>query len=158
MLRIFDNIVSKEENLYIHESLLRGKDYWYGEIDTAGCPPTGMIHNITDDGLMNRLKQIVFSCEDNLKNLSIQRSYINLFLPKENPYFHTDGNVITCLFYFNPEYDLNEGGETQFFIENNLTAVQCKPARLVIFDGNILHKATSFRNNPRITVAVKFNK
>lgn len=156
MIKIFDNVVSNEENLYIHQHLLQSKEYWYGEVDTFEHPPTGMVHNINDSHLLTGLKEIIFNYNKELCEKEIQRSYINLFLPGENPFFHADGEVITCLFYFNPEYDINEGGETQFFVEDSLIAVQCKPARLVIFNGKLLHRATSFRSKPRITVAIKF--
>ena len=31
------------------------------------------------------------------------------------------------------------------------------PARLVMFDGKIRHRATSYRNQPRITIAIKYS-
>jgi hypothetical protein len=86
------------------------------------------------------------------------RFYINCFAPSENPYFHTDGQVgTTFLYYPNLSWDLDDGGETQFVIANELYGVLPIPNRMIYFDANIFHKATSFRNEHRFSVAVKYN-
>ena len=83
--------------------------------------------------------------------------YINCFAPNENPYFHTDGEGVTFLHYANDRFDLQEGGETQFYVDENIYGVIPIPNRLVMFDGRILHRATSFRNGHRFTVAIKYS-
>ena len=89
--------------------------------------------------------------------MSLYRSYINCFIPGENPYWHLDGEGYTCLYYPNMEYnELNEGGETQFIISNEIKGILPIPNRMVIFNGLIYHKATSFRNQHRYTIAIKF--
>ena len=52
--------------------------------------------------------------------------------------------------------ELNEGGETQFLISNEIKGILPIPNRMVIFNGLIYHKATSFRNQHRYTIAIKF--
>jgi len=51
---------------------------------------------------------------------------------------------------------LDEGGETQFYQEE-IKGIRPVAGRIVIFDSNILHKATSFRNQIRYTVALKYD-
>lgn len=161
-MNVYDDVVSYEENLEIHYSLINHRKFWYGEKDRGDTPVTGMVYDFVNDDpndqhLLNRLKNIIFSRHKNLQNQKLIRSYVNLFFPSENPFFHTDGKCTTCLFYFNPQYNLDEGGETQFLIDDKIMGVIAIPSRLVIFNGEIPHKATTFRNNPRITVALKFS-
>ena len=53
-------------------------------------------------------------------------------------------------------WDLQEGGETQFYINDDIYGITPVPNRIVIFSANIKHKATTFRNNYRFTVAIKY--
>jgi hypothetical protein len=155
---IYDDVMSYEENIKLYNQILYSLEFKYGEVDNEGLPPTGMVYEISlNDPLYDVFHNIVISKNPTIANLKSKRSYINLFFPNEKPYFHIDGNVITCLFYITPKYDINMGGETQFVEEGRgIIGVPSKPARLVIFDGKILHKATSFRSKPRITVALKY--
>lgn len=157
MINVYDNIMSKEDNDQIYYNLLYNNSYSYGETDKEGYPPTGMVLQL-DDASINDLKNIAISNYPELKDLQTQRAYVNLFFPNERPFFHEDGNVYTALFYITPDYDIDEGGETQFIIDNNITGVLPKPCRLVIFDGELNHRATSYRSYPRITIALKFYK
>lgn len=56
----------------------------------------------------------------------------------------------------NPDYEYNMGGETQFIINGESVNVLPQSNRLCIFDSRILHRATSFRNHYRFTIAVKY--
>jgi len=154
---IYDNVMSYETNLQVYEQTLR-LPFYYGETEGKNYPPTGMVFDIRDyesdnfkffDGI---IKKFDSRCK------KIGRAYINLFFPCELPYFHIDGNCITCLFYITPKYHYDEGGETQLLIDNNIVGVRSLPGRLVIFDGNVLHKATSYRSKPRLTVVFKYDK
>ena len=99
----------------------------------------------------------IFENNNFLKNMTLYRTYLNLFIPNEQPSFHIDGdNTVTCLYYLNPSLDPNEGGETQFFIEEEIRGIISKPGRLIVFDGRLLHRATSFKSHPRLTLAFKF--
>ena len=83
--------------------------------------------------------------------------YINCFAPSENPYFHIDGESgMTLLYYPNIEWSINDGGETQFYIDENIYGITPIPNRMVIFDASIFHRATTFRNTHRFTVAIKY--
>jgi len=159
MLNVYDSVFTAEENLDLNKRILYVKRFSYGEVDNIDTPPTGMVLELSQTGeLFNIFYSKIIEHYDAIKETTFQRCYVNLFLPNENPYFHNDGPVITCLFYINPEYNINEGGETQFLIDDNIVGIKAKPGRLVIFDGKIPHRATSFRSNPRITVALKFYK
>jgi hypothetical protein len=158
MIEIFDNCFTEEESFQLYKMLINRK-YRYGETDNEDTPPTGVVFDIDEsDPLRQLFVSKIKECGSifNIKLDSCIRCYVNLFLPNERPYFHTDGDVITCLFYFNPKYDIDEGGETQFIIDGDVRGILPEPGRLVVFDGRILHRATSFRSKPRITVAVKF--
>jgi len=115
-----------------------------------GIPYKGQILNQIAIKMMDETKDLV------PKNFNLYRMYINCFAPSECPYFHTDGEGITFLYYPNLEWNLQDGGETQFYVDGNILGVPPAPNRLVMFDGEIVHRATSFRDRHRFTVAIKY--
>ena len=85
------------------------------------------------------------------------RMYVNLFTPGEQPFWHRDGKTgLTFLYYPNLVWEPNFLGETQFMIEGEIRGIVPKPNRLVGFDANLLHRATTFRKDHRFTIAIKF--
>jgi hypothetical protein len=165
-LTVYDNLFSKDEMDKIINTMLCNCPFYYGERDSSYTPPSGLvcdfgkIHiNPTIEKILNIFISKIYEKDEKLKSMKLFRIYLNYFTPIENTYFHIDGeNVMTCLYYINPEHDVNEGGETQFLINNEIKGIQSKPGRLVIFDGSLKHRATSFRSHPRLTLAFKFHK
>lgn len=165
---IYDGVFSEEQSLEWYQFLAYSCKFRYGETDRSDLPPTGMIINIRKRNTIENNDEIIKEIHDYLLNIittiipsfnenSLIRSYINLFIPKEIPYFHQDDSCgTTCMFYINPVTPIDEGGETQFYIDGNIKGVCPVPGRLVTFDGNLIHRATSFRNIPRITLVYKF--
>lgn len=182
-INVYDNFFSEEDCAFIF-NYCRKASYFYGEQDVEGggqkyC--TGLVHEVyyyTDEfplseeaflsggGPVKSINQKklfdLFSSSiqnqfSEYKVNEISRLYINCFAPTENPYFHTDGIVgTTFLYYPNPNWNLDEGGETQFIIDNNIFGVPPVPNRLVSFDSNIEHKPTTFRDRHRFSVAIKY--
>ena len=158
-----DNIVNVEDNFLTeeeHESVLYyclGSKYGYGEYDRPELPPTGMVAEIEEhEDIYKFFKE---KTEPFAKGLIIDRMYINSFAPSENPYFHTDSGVhsdITCLYYANDTWELDDGGATEFYIDGNFVGVAPMPNRLLYFSADIPHRATSFRNRYRFTLAIKY--
>ena len=168
-IKVYDNILSPEENEKYRTVLLHECLFSYGEDDGDNTEPSGVICDFvklinSGSKLSPVLKTItenlvdnIYKNEESLKNMKLNRVYLNLFIPNENPSFHIDGkNTVTCLYYLNPPLDINEGGETQFLIDEEIKGVISKPGRLTIFDGGLLHRATSFRKYPRLTMALRF--
>jgi len=63
---------------------------------------------------------------------------------------------MTGLYYINDHWDYQDGGETQFLIDDEIRGIPPIPNRLVCFDSNILHRATTFRDKFRFTLALKY--
>ena len=157
IINVEDNFLSDEEHIFVLDYCLSAK-YTYGEYDRPESPPTGMISEI--DETENIYKFIKEKTEPFAQGLVLSRMYINLFSPSENPYFHTDSKChsdITCLYYVNDTWDIDDGGTTEFYIDGNFIGVAPLPNRLLYFSADIPHKATTFRNRYRFTVAVKYN-
>ena len=151
--------MSMETNIKLYNNILYNLSYRYGEYDGEKHKdtPTGLSADITDNILYrNMFQSLVFMKCENLKKFKLDRIHVNFFAPNENPFFHDDGDITICLFYLTPGYDLDEGGETQFIIDGNIKGILPKPARMIVFDGKIPHKPTSFRSKPRITVSVRY--
>ena len=154
-----DKVVSEEEQLSIFKYCVQA-EYSWGEIDKQGSPETGLIHEIPSDVPIHELlkERALDVAPSVLEGLSLYRMYINLFAPSEKPYFHSDGpeGQITILYYPHLEWDLDDGGETLFFINNTLYGIPPMPNRMVFFDAPILHRATTFRSQHRFSVALKY--
>lgn len=132
--------------------------YNYGEQDHDDAPVVGMVHNISESDSIYKLFQKKISDEFPIvSSMRLYRMYINCFAPSENPYFHTDNDTgFTFLYYPQENWKLNDGGETQFLINESIYGVLPLPNRIVKFDAAIMHKATPFRNSHRFTLAIKY--
>jgi len=157
MYKVYDD-VKTPEGFDMYNFLLYQNAYNYGETDRPGVTPTGMVFDISDPKLLDWFNNVATENDTRLDKSSLQKSYVNLFQPHERPYWHTDGDCWTCLFYITPDHDVEEGGETQFIIDDEIRGVLPKKDRLIVFDGQLKHRATSYRTQPRITVALKYKK
>lgn len=154
-IKIIDRFLSKEDfDMVI--GYCNEASYHWGEVDADGLPPTGMIHEIPQT---ENLYQIFASkTQKFVPELYLSRMYINCFAPTEQPYFHIDGSSgnVTFLYYPVSSWKLDDGGETQFFLNSEIYGVTPIPNRMVYFDANLPHRATTFRDRHRFTVAVKY--
>ena len=155
MIEIIDNFLSTKEYDFVLE-YCKSASYTYGERDDDRHIPTGMVYNISEtESIYNLFEE---KTKKIIRNLKLYRMYINCFAPTENPYFHTDGGSgeVTFLYYPNEDWDLEDGGETQFFVDGYFYGVTPIPNRMIFFDASIIHKATSFKDRHRFSVAIKY--
>ena len=157
MIEFIDDFLSYEDYEHVVDYCLTAP-YYYGEKDNSSNRPTGMISEISKESSIFKIfEQSIDKKVKEIKNLSIYRMYVNCFAPEENSFYHTDGETgITCLFYVNQNYNVNSGGETQFIVKDTGINILPIPNRLAFFDASILHKATSFKDKHRFTVAIKY--
>jgi len=91
-----------------------------------------------------------------------ERVHSNLHLYGDMQFPHVDlAGGVTALYYANPEWDEKWLGETIFYNEDRdpQYAVAPRPGRLVVFDGDIVHRGgvpSRECYQPRISVAFKF--
>lgn len=163
MIKIIDNFLKIEDCEKII-NLCKISNYCYGErerlVGSSYTPPTGMTCELNSNSYITSLfeKNLTNSYLE-IKKFYLHRIYINCFAPSETPYFHIDGKFgITCLYYPTEIWDCQDGGETQFMIDGEIKGILPLPNRMVIFDANILHRATCFRNSHRFTIALKYKK
>jgi len=159
MIEIFDNYFNIED-IKKYYSYYIEKDFYYGEYDEDPKLLTGLIHNIKDDEYFNIIhetiqKKILSSLKID-KKIVLYRSYLNLFLPNEKPYYHIDDEkeCLSIIMY------LTEGddGETLFKKNNNtLHGVLPILGRVIVFDGRIRHKATTHRDKARLNLVLKYD-
>lgn len=160
MIKIYDNIFDQNIQEKIYNEIIN-LNYLFGERDTPNSSPTGKTSLITEDLFTYQEINKFILTNKFIKNLKIYRSYVNLFLPKEDPFFHIDNeNGITLLYYSLPsdnKWNIDEHGETQFYIKekNEIKGIFPIKGRLILFSSNVLHRATSFRTLKRYTVAFK---
>lgn len=158
MFKVIDSFISSEAAHAIEEHI-RSAPYYYGERDNFHTPPTGMVSEFDpfSPHFFELVETVSLKVEET-KIYTLKRAYINCFSPSENPYFHTDGEAgLTVLYYPPAEWCIDQGGETQLLIDNQLVGILPISNRALVFDANILHRATSFRDRHRFTVALKYS-
>lgn len=154
-----DDVFSMQEHRLILEYCL-DCEYTYGETDSKNHKPTGMVHNIPEQSKIYQLiRQKIETSIPAISQMKLYRMYVNCFAPSENPYFHVDGQTgITFLYYPQTDWNLDDGGETQFYIDGNIYGITPVANRMVMFDAAVQHRATTFRDRHRFTVAIKYDE
>ena len=101
------------------------------------------------------------------QDFSAYRGYVNHASYGDMLFTHTDcapdANEFTVLVYIAPEWDIEWGGETLFYDNNDDCLFACtpKPARVAIFHGSIKHVGRPPNRicyTPRYTLAFKLKK
>jgi hypothetical protein len=185
-INVYDNFFTKEEHNFISDYCSKASYFYGEGDSGLGEPfnpnyCTGLVHEVyyfTEDTplldesrliggdptkVINQKKMFdLFSSSietrfPQYKSKDITRMYINCFAALEKSYFHTDGDVgTTFLYYPNETWDLDDGGETKFFIDGGFYGIPPIPNRLISFDASIEHTATPFRNRHRFSIAIKY--
>ena len=162
-LKIWDNVLFSADFDYISLAVTK-LNYCVGEKDDYDAPPVGMISELDRSHAIYKILSPVFDQIDELKDLRCDRAYVNLFSNNEDGFFHDDRCMQTLLFYCNPYWELNDGGETKFLQMSeelnipSIITVPPIPNRLVMFPGDIGHTATSLRKEKRFTIAFKMEE
>ena len=157
LINYSDNFFAEKEHQIIFEYCKKAA-YAYGEQDNENTPVTGMIHDIPQTHFVYRLiSKTLYDRVEFIRDMKLYRMYINCFAPGETPYLHDDGIGYTFLYYANPDlYEVDEGGETQFIVGDNIMGIMPVPNRMAIFDGMVIHRAMPFRSKYRFTIAIKY--
>ena len=143
-------------------------EYCYGEQDDASHKPTGLIceldpENESDDAIVGIFEGLIYGKYPEIEEYKLYRAYINCFAPREIANFHKDcgdgDDQITFIFYANKNYaGLNEGGCTEFSLDDKIIGVPPVPNTLLKFTSWILHRATPLNSDHRFTYALKYTK
>ena len=156
MIEVFDNFLSEVDYTDVVRYCMAAP-YTYGEVDYPGAKPTGMIHSVDETSWIHNLFRSELDEIVDVTEHPFDRMYVNCFAPNEVPDYHVDGKQgYTFLFYVNQRWNLKMQGETQFLINNQITGVLPYSNRMIQFDATLRHRATSFTNRHRFTLAVKY--
>ena len=169
-----DNVFPKDISKFVSQYYIRKAKYHYGEVDNPDQEPTGLTaqsfyyngssHYIDDDSRViydSFKKSIESRYKDFFRTNQIYRLYCNCFAPREFGNFHTDADdeeeKYTFLYYPEHEYkfDIEEGGWTEFYINDKIIGILPKPNSMVRFTSQIIHRASPMRTHTRFSVALK---
>ena len=160
-IKVFDNFLEDLDRDYIQSYLDENK--WILQISdqhkSIGLDFLMMIipkDNFFHKHLFSKIEKILN------KSFSIERIYFNGQFAGRHGSFHRDQCDRTVLIYLNDYYDPEWGGFTQLIGDKypQTETIIPLPNRMVVFDGNNLHKgyAYSYQNCPmRISLAYKLN-
>lgn len=143
--------------------------YEFGERDNTVYKPTGLIHELEsddeDDGgeVYELIDKVIREKFTEVREYNLYRAYINCFAPREIANFHVDcsddDDQLTFIFYANKKYNgLNDGGCTEFYLDNKIIGVPPVPNTLVKFTSWVFHRATPLKSEHRFTYAFKYRK
>ena len=124
---------------------------------TSMFPASAVDGSLLPVGMTSNLQTDLFPTS--FGNAKLERCYINYYGPSEWAHFHIDDEddeSLTLLYYPTPNYPIDEGGCTEFLIDDEIVGVRPICNRAVIFKGNIYHRAAPFKTKARYTVALKY--
>jgi len=131
---------------------------WRPEVDHLDLPPVG---SSCDIGKGSRIHQAMYQELEKLFAVQwkVARFFVNRFEAKEVPQFHRDSCPVTCLLYADTEtWNFDDHGETQLLVNGEIRGILPRPNRLLVFDGNLMHRATSFQTRTRHTISLQMNE
>lgn len=153
MITSKDDFLTIEENKFVFDYCLSAK-FCHGETTSSN----GMISEIfEEEDIYQLFKNKIEKYSEGLK---IYWMYVNSYLPGENPYFRRDtkenaDRVFT--YYPQQKWELDDGGTTEFYVDNGIVGVFPIPNRLLYFDADIPHRTNSFRDRFKFTVELRCN-
>ncbi len=156
-VEIYDNFFDKDQVEMIRREC-SGVKFRYGHNYNADTPTQGLKGEVEQQHELyllfkKNLEEVFEYCED-LYSLEI-----NLIPPSERVYFtHGAGGGFGrhFIYYCNPNWDLDDCGETQFWDGKEMITVVPMSNRLVSFDPALAFKDTSFRDQYKMTVEVRY--
>jgi SM-20-related protein len=169
---IVDNLVAPEALVPLHMAYRR-MPYTFGDMDRVDTEfARHLVHYFqedeyeTDPAVSSLLAQArAFMDDQGLDYKSVQRIYANFNLFGDFQFAHPDGeDSWTALFFINSCWNEDWGGEFLMYEDGPQAialAVAPKPGRMVLFDGEIIHRGGSpskYCLDARITVAIKFDR
>jgi hypothetical protein len=170
-ITVFDNVFDKEQQIhmyntgrtfpyYLANNDLPGNPGWeqkfMSELDNVLLKKFGFFELLSNNHPLTNL----------LKDRIMERAYINLGIPSDAHRLHDDMSeegYMTLLYYMNPFWMMDWGGET-IFLDSNGEIGYTSPfvsGRVLVFDSSILHAArvqTCESNAYRFTFAAKYSK
>jgi hypothetical protein len=160
MYQIYNDVLNNDEAKFCYE-LLRNGSKWSFAGDSFGEGFTFWYYDLNDNEFFNKtfLNKI-----ENLTNkkFKLERVYANGQTFGLSGNLHIDDdveNTYTFLYYVNPVWDIQWGGATVFYKnDNEYTTFIPKPNAGLLFESNILHaglEPTRHYRDLRITVAFK---
>lgn len=159
---IKDNVFHPDDYDYLRD-YSRSASYNYGEGDRVNLLPTGVVHHIDiNSSIAKNIDYKLKLSFEELKDLIFDRIYINCFAPREDAFYHIDAppgqQCKTCLIYLTKDpWVPIMGGETFFYENDRVIGIPPHPNRAICFEASILHRASSFREGHRFTLAVKYH-
>jgi Rps23 Pro-64 3,4-dihydroxylase Tpa1-like proline 4-hydroxylase len=111
--------------------------------------------------LFHHMLNVITSNIEEVQELELYDAHANCIFPRERAYFHKDNTSegsITLLYYVNDTEFLEGGTEIYNKETHEVRSILPKAGRIVIFSGDILHRATCFREDQRFIIAYKFKR
>jgi len=169
-INVEDNLVNFCQQEYLY-GFCQNSKYSFGHSSSTNTPDMSrFVCHLTEEEfnelqLNNILEDI--SKKHNLGDIQLLRSYINVYNMSSYLSCHTDDHEegsITFLYYANPSWEADWGGETVFYDSQKqeiIKSILPKPGRIAVFDSTIPHASRPSTINAlqqKFTIAIKARK
>jgi hypothetical protein len=141
---IFDDKISKGD-IARYFSMVKNFDYSikHKTVASANSNEYLFVKYLDNENIQSTklFKTILSILKDLDYNVKLVKSYVHNYGIDSPTTIHIDNTTPSVIYYANPKWDLEWGGET-FILEDNCDirkAIYAKPGRIAVIDGNTLH-------------------
>lgn len=158
---IFDDKFTKSD-IARYFSMVKNFDYSIKHKSVASAKPNEhlFVKYLDHEAIQStKLYKTILSILNNLNyNVQLVNSYVHNYGIDSPTAIHVDNTTPSVIYYANPKWDLDWGGET-FILEDGCDikkAIYAKPGRIAVIDGNTLHMGnpTSLKAKERRYIVV----
>ena len=158
---VYDNVISQQDILK-YFSMVKNFDYSIKHKSVASAKINEHLFVKYLDLESIQKTKLFSAVSDLLSNLNYKvqlvNSYVHNYGVDSPTAVHIDNTTPTVIYYANPKWEIDWGGETFILDENSdiKKAIFTKPGRIIIFDGNTTHmgKPTSIKARERRYIIV----
>ena len=158
MYKIIDNFLNEKEYSIIKNTIINNNFPWYYvDVITTGDDESAFFHLLVKKGKSNSdyTRGIMSIFEEKLNIEKTFRSKVNLYTRTDNlkihKYHYDNINSKIAIFYLN-----ENNGYTEL---KDITKIESKKNRLLIFDGDIEHRSTNCTDKKtRINININYSE
>ena len=159
-IKVIDNFLSKKDLEKIDEEYNGYGPIWALQVSNFEDKLPFLYYDVTYNNFFNNYLYNNVAKKLDEDEYELARVYFNGQWDGREGSIHQDGCDFTAILYLG-EYEYGWGGFTEIMTKPEPTLIHPVPNRLVIFPGNIPHKAYSFAYQEcplRVSLAFKINK
>lgn len=158
-IEIFNQALDRAENNNLVD-WCRRRPWRWGAHDYQGLQASGILSDLEDCEDRTALIERAQTLCPKLKDLELNRAWISMHMPGEQPPWHRNGAVWTVVFYLTLATEPRLGAGLEFLDYAGLETrtVLAQPGRMIVFNGDLMHRQHVYPDRECITAVLSFNR